>query len=691
LSTPDRPANRLAREASPYLRQHMYNPVDWYPWSDEAFERAVAEQKPILLSVGYAACHWCHVMEKDAFEVEEVAALMNRDFVSIKVDREERPDVDALYQGVVQLMGRGGGWPLTVFMTPDRRPFFGGTYFPPRAAYGMPGFSQVLGSLADAWKNRREEVEKSAASFEEGLSRFARLGLGVEGEHAVGVPDLVRAADRIVQEGDTDHGGFFGAPKFPHPMELSFLLRMAASGLEEMTDDRRRDAERLLRQSLDAMYRGGIYDHVAGGFHRYSVDEAWAVPHFEKMLYDNALLLRVYAEGAVALGDDSYATVAREIAGWMARELQDTKGAFYSSQDADSEGVEGKFFVWTRAQLDEALGPRLAADAAARYGVTEEGNFEHGATVLHLARPEVPASGEEAAEIRRRLLEARERRDRPATDDKVITAWNGLAIGGLAAAGRLLLDRDLVAQARQAAECLLQTFETSGGLHRIWRNGQVKEGAFLDDFGAMSEGLLELFEATGDARYLVEARRFAEEAIRSFWDDDAGMFWLAPAPPAADGGGQADELPHRMPSVHDNAAPSGASSLTTALVRLHALTGEARFGEIAERWLRRQRDEMLRNPFGFGHLLGAAFLAARGIDVVAVVGREGRERDSLLAAARRGLRPEVLAFASTDSTIEAVAGKGEVDGRPAAYVCRQFACEAPRTDPGEVSDALGMA
>jgi len=691
LSAPDRPANRLAHEASPYLRQHMHNPVDWYPWGDEAFEKAAAEQKPILLSVGYAACHWCHVMEKDAFDVEEVAALMNRHFVSIKVDREERPDVDALYQGVVQLMGRGGGWPLTVVMTPDRRPFFGGTYFPPRPAYGMPGFSQVLSAIADAWANRRDEVEKSAASFEEGLARFTRLGIGAEGERAVGAADLVRAADRLVQEGDRTHGGFFGAPKFPHPMELAFLLRMVASDLDEMTGDRRREAEELLRRTLDAMHRGGIHDQLAGGFHRYSVDEAWAVPHFEKMLYDNALLLRVYAEAAVALGDGAYADVARGIAGWMARELQDARGAFHSSQDADSEGVEGKFFVWTRAQLEDALGPRLAADATTRYGVGEEGNFEGGATVLHLAREDVPASDEAAEEIRRRLLEVREARVRPATDDKVITAWNGLAIGALAAAGRLLGDRDLVAKARQAAEFLLQTFETSGGLHRIWRNGQVKEGAFLDDYGALCEGLLELFEATGDARHLVEARRLAQEAIRDFWDEGAGMFWLAPAPAPGRGGGSGGELPHRMPSVHDDAAPSGASSFTTALLRLHALTGEARFGEIAERWLRRQRDEMIRNPFAFGHLLGAAVLAARGIDVVAVVGREGRERDALLAAARRGLRPEVLAFASADPTIDAVEGKGEVDGRPAAYVCRQFACEAPRTDPGEVSDALGMA
>ncbi|HEY0840608.1 MAG TPA: thioredoxin domain-containing protein, partial [Vulgatibacter sp.] len=460
MSKATRPANRLAHEASPYLRQHMYNPVDWYPWGDEAFEKAEAEQKPILLSVGYAACHWCHVMEKDAFEVDEVAALMNRDFVSIKVDREERPDVDSLYQGVVQLMGRGGGWPLTVFLTPDRRPFFGGTYFPPKSAYGLPGFSHVLQSLADAWANRRDEVLKSAASFEEGLSRYARLGVGVEdGGTPVGVPDLVRAADRIVQEGDTENGGFFGAPKFPHPMELAFLLRVVSSGAQEVTPDRRAEGQALLRLSLDRIRRGGIYDQLAGGFHRYAVDEAWAVPHFEKMLYDNALLLRVYAEAAVVLQDDDYAVVAKEIAAWLSREMQDTKGAFYSSQDADSEGVEGKFFVWTKDELRDALGPKLAEDAAAHYGVTDSGNFEHGATVLHLARADAPSSDAEVEKIRRKLLEAREKRDRPATDDKVIAAWNGLAIGGLAAAGRLLRDPELVHMARQAAECLLQTFE----------------------------------------------------------------------------------------------------------------------------------------------------------------------------------------------------------------------------------------
>ena len=672
----NRPANRLAQEASPYLRQHMYNPVDWYPWGEEALEKARREEKPILLSVGYAACHWCHVMEKDAFEVEAVAEAMNRDFVSIKVDREERPDIDGLYQGVVQLMGRGGGWPLTVFLTPDCRPFFGGTYFPPQDRYGLPGFSRLLEALADAWKNRRAEVEKSADSFAGGLEKLSLVGVG-GGETPLRADDLLRAAARLVQEIDPRNGGFFGAPKFPHPMELAYLLRVGGRGIEGASETDRAEVNEGVRKSLDAMLRGGIYDQIGGGFHRYAVDEAWAVPHFEKMLYDNALLVRLYAEAFAAYGEPAYARVSREIAGWMAREMTDAGGGFTSSQDADSEGEEGKFFVWTQAELRAVLGEELAERAAAHWGVTERGNFEHGATVLHLAAGPADEGLEEA---RRRLFAARSERVAPATDDKVLAGWNGLAIGGLAAAGRILGEPSMIEQARRAATFVLDTLAADGGLHRVYREGQVKQEAFLDDHAWLAEGLVELFESTGEERWLEEARRLASVIASRFWDEERGIFWLDPI--------DRPGLLQRVPAVHDNATPGGGSSAVHAFLRIHALTGDDRCGEVADRYLRGQRDEIARNPFAFGHLLCAAWLQQRGIVEVAVLGPAGPERDGLLAAARDGYRPEILAFAAERGIGEIFAGRDAVGGAPAAYVCRAFACEAARTDPQALARAL---
>ncbi|WP_373047392.1 thioredoxin domain-containing protein [Vulgatibacter sp.] len=688
----NRPTNRLANEASPYLRQHMHNPVDWYPWGDEALEKARREEKPILLSVGYAACHWCHVMEKDAFEVEAVAAEMNRHFVSIKVDREERPDIDALYQGVVQLMGRGGGWPLTVFLTPEGRPFFGGTYFPPEDRYGLPGFSRLLGALAEAWRTRRAEVEQSAASFAEGLGKIAAVGIGAsEGE--IGAADLVEAGARLVQELDQANGGFFGAPKFPHPLELAFLLRLAGRGIEGLGATDRATTERALRLSLDHMAQRGLYDQLGGGFHRYSVDEAWAVPHFEKMLYDNALLVRLYAEAAVAFGSGAYERVAHETAGWLAREMTDPGGGLYASQDADSEGVEGKFFVWTPAEIRAALGDDLGELAAAHFGVTPAGNFDHGTTVLHVAKPADALASERGlpvedvrarlAAAKEQLLEVRMARIRPGTDDKVLAGWNGLAIGGLAAAGRLLGAPAMIEQARRAASFVLGTLVVEGRLQRVYRLGQVKQPAFLDDHAWLCEGLVELFESTGEGQWLDAARGLAGEMIDRYWDEARGIFFLDPA----DGPG----LLHRVPAVHDNATPSGGSSAIHAFLRIHALTGDERVGAVASRYLRLQRDEMGRNPFAFGHLLAAAWLQVRGIVEVAVLGPAGPEREGLLAAARRGYRPEILAFAAEQGVGEMVAGRGALGGKAAAYVCRNFACERARTGADELAQALEEA
>ena len=682
-----RPPNRLAQSTSPYLLQHQHNPVDWYPWGEEALAKARAEDKPIFLSIGYAACHWCHVMEKDAFSVEAIADFLNAHFVSIKVDREERPDLDQLYQGVVQLQGKPGGWPLTVFLTPDGRPFFGGTYFPPEDAFGLPSFSRVLRTVHEAWTTRREEVEASADAFREGLGRYMALGLGA-GEAPPDARAIARAAERVLEALDERHGGFFGAPKFPRPMELAFLLRVASAPLG-LHEDLRARARRAVELSLDAMARGGIRDQLGGGFHRYAVDEAWAVPHFEKMLYDNALLLRLYAESSRAFGRAADAEVARGIVAWL-DEMRDPHGAFFSSQDADSEGVEGKYFVWSPEEIDEVLDPDLAALAKARFGVRPGGNFEGGTTVLHLAatiedlaertgrRPEeVRARCEEA---RARLLGARRRRVPPAVDDKVLASWNGLAIGALAAAGRHLDDPSLVERARAAADVVLSRLWDGERLMRAYRGDRAGQSAFLEDYAFLCEGLVELFESTGERRWLDAALALARRIATDFWDEATRTFYLDPI----DG----ERLLHRIVSAHDQALPSGASSAVVALLRLFALTGDDELGRIAEAHLARQGEAIAEHPFSFAHLLCAAILARLGVTQVAVLGPPGPERDALLAAAREGFRPDVLAYAAEQGAGPALEGRSVVAGKAAAWVCRHFACERPRTDPDALREAL---
>lgn len=677
-----RPQNRLGRELSPYLRQHRFNPVDWYPWGEEAFARARSEQKPLLLSIGYAACHWCHVMEHDAFDVPEVAARMNRDFVCVKVDREERPDVDQLYQGVMQLQRRGGGWPLTVFLTPEQRPFFGGTYFPPVDRHGLPGFSRLLASLAEAWRTRRAEVEESARSFQHGLDRLAAFGRPEQADEPPTDAELSTIAAAICDEHDARHGGFFDAPKFPHPMELAFLLRVGTAG-EGALQTR---AKEVVRRSLTAMARGGIHDVLGGGFARYSVDAAWEVPHFEKMLSDNAQLLRLYAEAAVALDEPTFAEVARGIHGWLRREMVAPSGGLFASQDADSEGVEGKFFVFTTAELREVLGAERAALAARHLGVTEAGNFEHGATVLSLARTPAELSAEglgttaalevELASIRAALFAVRRGRVPPATDDKCVTAWNGLAIGALAVASRLLAAPAMLEDALAAARFVDATLASPDGLLRVAREGQVKQPGFLDDHAALAEGCVELALATGDGGWLARAVSLAHGAIDRFVDEATGALHLTPS----DG----EALLQRPLSVHDHATPSGGSSLTNALLRLHALTGEARFADVAIRHLAGQRAGLLQSPFAYGHLACAAWLARRGVVEVAIVGGSADARAALEAASGRGLHPERLVWSAAASSAP-FHPRGDGREGAAAFVCRAFACSAPVTTP----EALG--
>jgi len=679
--------NRLASATSPYLLQHSRNPVDWYPWGEEAFEKARREDRPIFLSVGYSACHWCHVMEKDAFSVEEIAETLNRHFVSIKVDREERPDVDELYQGAVQLLGRPGGWPLSVFLTPDGRPFFGGTYFPPRDAYGLPSFRRVLDAIVEAWSHRRDEVERAADALARGLSDYAAMGLAAS-ERAPEAAQLFEAAETVLSAHDPVGGGFFGAPKFPHPLELSFLLRIAALplGADEGLRARAREA---VEASLDAMARGGIRDQLGGGFHRYAVDERWAVPHFEQMLYDNALLLRLYAEAARAFGRRDFREVALGIVDWL-DEMRDPAGAFCASRDADSEGEEGRYYVWTPEEFEEVLGPDLAEVAMARFGVRAGGNFEGGTTVLAVAA-DVPdlarrfgrseaEIGRMLAEARKRLLERRRRRIPPATDDKVLAGWNGLAIGALAVSGRLLEEDALVERAKAAAEAVLSRLWDGRRLLRIYRGERAGQEAFLDDHAYLCEGLVELFESSGESRWLDAALDLAHAIAGRFWEEETRTFYLGPA----DG----ERLILPVISSRDDVVPAGASSATTAFLRLFALTGEDELGRIAESYLARQGRAMVESPFSFAHLLGAAALRAQGITEVAILGPPGPKRDALLAASREGFRPDILAYAAERGAGPAMAGRGGLDGEPAAWVCRHFACERPRMDPDELRAAL---
>ena len=685
--TPQKRQNRLAREASPYLRQHADNPVDWYPWSPEALERARAENKPILLSIGYSACHWCHVMAHESFEDPETARLMNEYFINIKVDREERPDLDQLYQGVVQLMGRGGGWPLTVFLSPDLRPFFGGTYFPPSDRYGMPAFSKILQGLNNAWHEQRSDIAEQAKQFEAGLRHLSNAGLeGVASE--LSLSDVVSAAEQLEGLIDWTRGGFGHAPKFPNPMNLALLLR----------GYRRTGSGSLLSAvtlSLESMAKGGIYDQLGGGFHRYSVDERWLVPHFEKMLYDNAQLLHLYAEAQQVAPNPLWSKVVEETVEYVRREMTDPEGGFYATQDADSEGQEGKFFVWTPQQVGEVLPAPLAELAEARFGITQGGNFEHGATVLQISE-ELPAlaqrfhssEGQVAADLaaaRKLLFEARERRIKPGRDEKILAGWNGLMIRGLALASRVFRRSDWFSLAQKAADLVLTRMWQDGRLFRARQGGANRIGAFIEDYGDLANGLVALYQACFDARYLEAAEALVNRAVELFWDEEKQGYRAAPK--------DSTDLFCPTYALHDNAFPSGASTLTEAQVALAGLTGRRGHFEQAGKYLRKMREEMLRNPFGYGHLLLAADAWLDGAAEVTLVG-SAPEAQALLDAVNSTFAPTTAVSARDPSQpappilAEALQGREAVNGKAAAYLCRNFSCQPPITDPAMLRKAL---
>jgi uncharacterized protein len=647
--------NRLKDATSPYLLQHADNPVDWWEWGSEAFDEARSRNVPVLLSVGYAACHWCHVMAHESFEDDATAAYMNQHFVNVKVDREERPDVDAVYMNATTAMTGHGGWPMTCVLDHDGTPFFAGTYFPDQPRHGSPSFRQVLEGLADAWSQRGDDVRRVSEKIRDHLQVQGRLAQG-----AIGEAELARAVDATVQDFDPVHAGFGGAPKFPPSMVLEFLLRHAAR-----TGDER--ARQVLDATCVAMARGGMYDQVGGGFARYSVDRAWVVPHFEKMLYDNAQLVGLYARWG---GE----RVASETADFMIRELRTEQGGFASALDADSEGVEGKFYAWTPQQLREALGDEDGAWAAEVFEVTEAGTFEHGSSTLQLLRD--PDDLHRLADVKERLLAARETRVRPARDDKVVAAWNGLAISGLCDAGLLLGRADYVETAVDAGNLLVELHLRDGRLLRVSRDGHAgRHAAVLEDLGCVASGFLSLTQATGDARWLARARTLLDDALSRFRADDGGFH---------DTASDAEALIARPRELGDNASPCGQSAMVHALATYAALTGEGAYRTAAEETLGVLANLAERAPRFAGWTLAAAEAMLEGPEEIAVVGSPGAERDALELAARRRAGAVVVVADGARDDIPLLSGRTDVDGAPAAYVCRNMVCARPATRAEEL-------
>ena len=657
--------NRLANATSPYLLQHKDNPVDWWPWCAQAFDEARRRDVPVLLSVGYSACHWCHVMAHESFEDAATAADMNTHFVNIKVDREERPDVDAVYMAAVQAMTGQGGWPMTALLTPDGEPFYTGTYFPPSPRHGMPAFRQVLGAVVTAWRERRSELQAAGAEV---VRHLADLGTAPAGEITPEVLD--EAAESLAGQYDPQLGGFGGAPKFPPSMCLEFLLRHAArTGSLRSLD--------IASLTCERMARGGLYDQLGGGFARYSVDAAWVVPHFEKMLNDNALLLRVYAHLWRQTGSSLAERVVRETAGFLLGELRTPQGGFASALDADSEGEEGRFYVWT----PEQVGPV----AAALFGVTDEGTFEHGASVLQLlSDPTDPAVW--AAE-RARLLALREQRVRPGRDDKVVAAWNGLAIAALAESGALLGETAWVAAAAAAAEVLASVHLIEGRLRRTSRDGRVGDSAgVLEDYADVADGLLALASVTSSERWLTLAGALLDAVLTHFLDDSGDLY---------DTADDAEPLLRRPRDATDNATPSGASAAAGALLGYAALTGSARHRQAAEKALAASAGLLPNHARFAGWAAAVCEAVLAGPAEVAVVGLPGPARDVLEATARRAAAPgAVVAVGDPDAQdpwAALLAERPAVDGRPAAYVCRAFVCARPVTSPEDLQLLLARS
>ena len=666
--------NRLANETSPYLLQHANNPVDWYPWGAEALERAKAENKPILLSIGYAACHWCHVMEHESFEDDSTAALMNERFVNIKVDREERPDLDAIYMQAVQAMTGHGGWPMTVFLTPQGVPFYGGTYFPAEPRFGMPTFKRILTAVSDSFHNKPADVARAAGSVRE---MYDSAKEPTRSSGAPGTELLDRAYRALADDYDEENGGFGGAPKFPATMALDFLLRYwARTGTER--------ALSIVTNSFMAMAHGGIYDQIGGGFSRYTVDATWLTPHFEKMLYDNALLVRLGAHLWQATGNDEVRRITEQTIDWAIREMRSPDGGFYSSYDADSEGHEGKFYLWDGAELDQALGGD-AAVMRAYWGVSDAGNFE-GRNILHLAERDRRAlarrfslSPDELKEIvwrsKRTLYEIRKRRVWPGLDDKVLASWNGLMVRGIAEAARAFGNDEYRRFAIDAGTFLFEKMVVDGRVLRSFKGGRARIAGYLEDYAAIALAALSLYELTFDVGWLARARSLGDNIVRFFWDDGVNAFF--------DTASDHEALVMRPRDVTDNAIPSGTSLAAELLARLAELYHDVDARRRATWIIETQLQTMQRYPSAFGHALGVADMLIHGAVELAIVGEPSAQDFATLerAAAARYVPSLVIAGGppSTSGDVALLADREMRDGHATAYVCRSYACEAPAT------------
>ena len=672
--------NQLIHETSPYLLQHANNPVEWYPWGDEAFEKARRENKPVLLSIGYSACHWCHVMAHESFENEEIARLMNDNFVNIKVDREERPDLDQIYMNAVQMMTHHGGWPMTVFLTPEGVPFYGGTYFPPQDRYNMPGFPKVIIGVAEAYRDRQDDIRETGTSLVNELRRLSETsGLDQPVEKEL----LDAAYVGIIRNYDSINGGFGGAPKFPPAMTLEFLLRTYARTGNS-------DALGIVSHTCQKMSDGGIYDQLGGGFHRYSTDSKWLVPHFEKMLYDNALLSRLYLHYFQVSQSESARETVEGILDYVLREMTDAAGGFYSTQDADSEGHEGKFFVWDIAEIRNALGERDAALFNSYYNITDAGNFE-GKNIPNVTRTfaevaeehgiSVAELRESLQESKRKLFELREGRIKPDRDEKVLTAWNGLMMASFAEAGVILDRPDYTDAARRNAEFVLTNLRKDGALLRTWKDGVSKFNGYLEDYAFLIEGLVTLYETTGEFRWLTKALALSVVMIEEFWDEEAGGFFFT--------GKSHENLIVRSKDFFDNATPSGNSVAALVLLKLAVFSGKEKYRDLAIATLRKMSDSIRRYPSGFGYALAAADFLLSTPKEVAIVGSDPFDIQPLLHEVwRRYLPNKVVAPGFGVDVIPLLENRTLLNGCPTAYVCEHYTCKQPVNDLADLAAQL---
>lgn len=675
-----RRSNRLASETSPYLLQHQHNPVDWYAWGDEAIARSRAEDKPIFLSVGYSACHWCHVMERESFENEDIAAIMNRHFINVKVDREERPDVDAIYMNAVQAMTGHGGWPMSVFLTPDLQPFYGGTYYPPRDARGMPGFPRVLESVARAWADRRSEIIESAGQMTEQLRSIGSIPSS-DGDLDFSLLD--RAYQRLARSFDPRNGGFGDAPKFPHPMDLKVLLRHYVRTGDE-------HALHMVKVTLDKMARGGIYDHLGGGFARYSTDDRWLVPHFEKMLYDNALLASVYHEAFQVTNDPEFNSVVNETLSYILRRMTGPEGGFYSTEDADSEGVEGKYYVWTLEEIRSVLGADRCESFAAYFGVREGGNWE-GHSILNRSagtHGAVPVAEEQLAllEDSAKLLKVRDQRIAPAKDTKVLTSWNGLMIAAMADASRGDGITTFLEGARNAASFFLDRMrQPDGRLWHCYKDGNAKINGFLDDYACLIDGLTRLFEATGEGRWILGAIELAELMIAEFSDPESGGFFFT--------GKHHEALIARQKDVYDNATPSGNGMAATALLRLASLTGRDDFESTGRATLQAARTVLEKMPTAAGQsLIALDFLLSQRQEIAIFAGQDKHEFQEALKLVGVKFQPHGVVAprpsGMREPLLDLFKDRQAIDGRMTTYICTYHTCEAPIVGIEPLREAL---